>query len=495
MQIRGSHLSRKPEHATMDWMDVEISVDLINAARRHLHFLDNVDNVEKILNDKTLLELSIRRYEQLWFPLVDENRSTQIVAPIDIAWMWYCHMLCPLAYRRDCRLILRRTLNHSFIRSRDVIESTNNAIELWYGKYPKDGFNIIRNGEFIVPTRKIGKLSDNVSRLSIDLITVAKSQIHFCYQVALPHFRDKQYLETALKRYKQFLCMKREAVDQFLTPPVDILIMWFTHMCHPLEYATDTMKACGRVLENNIRIQVGSVTDKFRFATQETVKQWTSFSKESLVQPGTKFRARDTKTEISEMNTRDLKSCCVVEYKLNITHAELIGVSTKGRRFRVRMHLMHSDSSKDEIIILKASKRQRHWTFKSTVLYVTNIHCGLRVALTEDNNIMCLKGENTIAAGTVKLTPILEDMREQEKTLLMNIEMGEQLFDDNIKLRVQLDGKVEEARPLTCNLTLLESKEGFKDCILGAEELQRTFGRSALADNRKSHRCFFQTVK
>ena len=92
----------------MDWMDVEISLDLISAARKHLHFLDNVDNIERLLTRGDLLEHAIRRYEQLWFPLVDECRSIHIVAPIDIEWMWYCHMLRPLAYRRDCRHILRR---------------------------------------------------------------------------------------------------------------------------------------------------------------------------------------------------------------------------------------------------------------------------------------------------------------------------------------------------------------------------------------------------
>ena len=71
----------------MELMDIEISLDLISAARRHLRFLDNVDNIEKLLTNPELLELSFRRYEQLWFPLVDECRSEQIVPQIDIAWM------------------------------------------------------------------------------------------------------------------------------------------------------------------------------------------------------------------------------------------------------------------------------------------------------------------------------------------------------------------------------------------------------------------------
>ena len=474
-------------------MDVEISLDLVSAARKHLHFLDNIDNVEKLLNKDDLLEHAVRRYEQLWFPLVDEYRPNQIVAPIDIAWMWYCHMLRPLAYRRDCRRILRRTLNHSFIKSHDIIESTNNAIEVWYEKYPRDGFNTIRNGEYIKPSRKMGKITDATSRLSVELTEIAKAQINFCYQVALPHFRDKQFLETALRRYKQFLCLKRLNPDAFLTPPVDILLIWFTHMCYPVEYATDTMKACGRVLENNVRIQIGTIIEKFRSASHETHQRWTSVSKEALFQPGTKLRTRDTKLNIKDMILEDLKSCCVVVYKLAFSHAELVGLETKMQRFRVRLNQEHFDSSTDEVLILKGSKRQRLWNFKTTVSYVTSVHSGLRVSLTEDSKLLCLKGENTFASGTLKLTPILESMRVEEKPISLTIEMDSQT--DGSKLRVLLDGRIEDAQPITCNLTLINPEQEFTDTVIGVEQLQQTFGRSTLAENRRNHRCFYRTVK
>ena len=478
----------------MDWMDVEISLDLISAARKHLHFLDNVDNIERLLTRNDLLEHAIRRYEQLWFPLVDECRSIHIVAPIDIEWMWYCHMLRPLAYRRDCRHILRRTLNHSFTRSSDIIESTNNSIEAWYEKYPKDGFNTIRNGQYIVPSKNNGKLTNSPSRLSVNLAEIAKYQIHFCYQVALPHFRDKQFLETALQRYKQFLCLKKLHPDVYLTPPTDILLMWFTHMCYPKEYAIDTMRACGRVLENNVKIHIGIITDKFRFASQDTIQKWEGVSKENLIQPGTKLRARDTMFEIKEMKIEDLKSCCVVVYKLSFNHAELTGMSKNMRQFRVRLSQEHCGlSTKDEVLILKGSKRQRIWNFKTTISYVTNLHSGLHVALTKDSNILCLKAEHIFASGRLKLTPILESMKQEERYLSLELEMD--VPGQKSKFRLQLDGQIEERQPLTCNLMLLDETSGFRDRVLGGEQLQLTFGISTLTENRKNHRCFSQTVK
>ena len=411
----------------MGWMDIDISVDLISAAKRHLHFLDNVDNVEKLLTDNNLLELSVRRYEQLWLPLANEHRSEMIVPPVDIAWIWYCHMLNPLAYRRDCRLILQRTLNHTYVKTKDIIQCTNDTIELWYKKYPKDGFNIIRNDEFVVPSRKTGTITDAASKLSVNLTDTAKSQIHFCYQVALPHFRDKQFLGTALKRYKQFLFLKGLHQDEFLTPPVDIMLMWFTHMCHPKEYAQDTMKTCGRVLENNIRVQIGYITNKYRSASEKTIKHWTDEVKEDLIKSGTKLRARDTKGEINEMKIDELMTCCINLYKLSISRAELVGFPPKfRRRFTIRLQLEQTDSTPDEIIILKGSKRQKLWTFRKIVSYTTNSHCGIRVAFIENNRLLCLKSENTIFTGSLKLSPILERGWHEEKHQSLNIPMTAQ---------------------------------------------------------------------
>ena len=477
----------------MDWADVQISVDLVSAARKHLHFLDIVDNFEKILNNDDLLEHAVKRYAQLWLPLVDEHNTAQIVPPIDVAWMWYCHMLRPLVYRRDCRLILNRTLSHSFVKRRDIVDGTNRAIEIWYEKYPKDGYNIIRNGDYIPPSQKIGQLTDAAARLTVKLPVIAKSQMHFCYQVALPHFRDKQFLETALIRYKQFLCLKKLNPDAYLTPPVDILLMWYTHMCYPVEYAIDTMKVCGRVLENNVRMQIGTVTEKFRSASQQTCQSWSAVFKEPLFQPGTKLRVRDLRSKTSEMMLENLKSCCVVVYKLSLNHAELIGLPTKKRRIRVKLVQERFDSTTDEVLYLKGSKRRRLWGFRTAVSYITNIHSGLRGTLTQHSKLLCMKGENTLATGTLKLTPLLESIRKGQDTLLLNIEMD--ALKDESTPNLLIDGKIEHTKPEVCNLKLVNPNQGFEDTIMGPEQLLEHFGRSTLADNRRSHRCFFQTVK
>ena len=480
-------------YCRMDPADIQISLDLVSAARRHLYFLDNVDNFEKLLNNDSLLELAVQRYEQLWLPLVEEyGESLQIEPPTDVGWMWYCHMLRPLVYRRDCRLMLKRTLSHSFPRKSNLVDGINRAIELWYEKYPKDGYNTIRNEEFIATSRKIGKLRDTPSKLAVKLPVISKSQIHFCYQVSLPHYRDREFLQAALNRYKLFLCLKRQNPDAYLTPPIDIQLMWYTHMCYPLEYAIDTMKACGRVLENNLRIQIGSVTQAFRSANEETNKRWKTIANETLIKPGTKLRARETAMKIREMRFQDLKSCCVTIYKLSINYAELMGLPGKKRGLRVRLCLKHLDSSTEEVIVLKGSKRQRHWTFKKAFSYTTNIHDGMHVNISERRKLFCIEGVETLAMGTLKLTPLLESVGKGQENIMLEIEADAQVGD--AKLRLLVDGKVEETLPQICNLRLLNPDQDFTDTIMGRKQLLETFGRSTLADNRQSHRTFFRPL-
>ena len=50
------------------------------------------------------------------------------------------------------------------------------------------------------------------------------------FQVSLPHWRQRWFLERCLERYKQFLYLRREKPDAFLVPTFDIDLLWHSHM-------------------------------------------------------------------------------------------------------------------------------------------------------------------------------------------------------------------------------------------------------------------------
>lgn len=474
----------------MEWTEVEFSTNLVKSAFLHLCFLDKVDNLEKVLRGKAL-QHALMRYEQLWLPLANEQSSIEMVPPIDVHWLWYIHMLQPLAYRRDCRKLLKTTLDHYFQEESRHIPCTNNAIEVWYAAYPKEGYNIIRNGEYVQPRRNKGQINtEKPSKLSVDLVSLAETHMHFCYQVALPHFRDKKYLENAERRYKQFLCLKRIEPEEFLTPSVDILLMWYTHMCNPVAYANDLMKICGKVLDNTVKIKPALINDRFIVAREKTDELWRRISGEELVQPGTKLRSSECRKEIFPVTEEDLKECCVIVYRLYLAHDDLQNFPHKNTKLNLKIYrLNRQDSNWEEMVFLEGLKRI--WAFSSSFLYNTVQHKELMVVLSYTSKLRCLRGEHVVGSAPVDIKSHLEKMTPTERALSLDIDLTSEDDADGYKLHI--DGAVDQAIPMLCDLTL--QKESFMSQKLTTKELQRTWGHTGCPDTYKKneHSCFSAT--
>ena len=51
-----------------------------------------------------VMRKAIERYERYWLPLLTQHRGEAggalLAAPLDVAWAWWAHALCPLEYRR-----------------------------------------------------------------------------------------------------------------------------------------------------------------------------------------------------------------------------------------------------------------------------------------------------------------------------------------------------------------------------------------------------------
>jgi hypothetical protein len=63
-------------------------------------------HAEPLLAHEGVLRAAIRRYERLWLPLLAANGRRDgadgagLAAPLDVAWVWWCHSLAPLRYRQ-----------------------------------------------------------------------------------------------------------------------------------------------------------------------------------------------------------------------------------------------------------------------------------------------------------------------------------------------------------------------------------------------------------
>lgn len=51
-----------------------------------------------------VMRKAIERYERCWLPLLTQHSGkaggAMLAAPLDVAWAWWAHALCPLEYRK-----------------------------------------------------------------------------------------------------------------------------------------------------------------------------------------------------------------------------------------------------------------------------------------------------------------------------------------------------------------------------------------------------------
>ena len=151
------------------------------------------------------INLLIFRYEKYWLPLVGSlNRDypeAEISPPLDIYWIWHCHMLCPRAYTKDITNILGKQLDHRFPETQiEQQRFRKNAENLWRKTF-KDECSFYPVGNQSAPAYE--------SRISYNLEAAVLRQRDFFYNVSLPHFRDTGFLKNAVTRYKRFLNLKK----------------------------------------------------------------------------------------------------------------------------------------------------------------------------------------------------------------------------------------------------------------------------------------------
>ncbi len=84
---------------------------LIQGAIYQLDFIHEV-NYYTLLYGGKILENAIRRYEELWLPLVADVGDLVVYPSLDVHWVWHCHMLAPLAYEKDCTRLVDRIPDH-----------------------------------------------------------------------------------------------------------------------------------------------------------------------------------------------------------------------------------------------------------------------------------------------------------------------------------------------------------------------------------------------
>ena len=292
----------KPE--TMDF-----SVHLPIQACNQLDFLEMVDKVPE-LKQPHVLARSVYRYEKYWLPLAAAHPDERLSAPLDIEWVWHCHMLSPRAYERDCQEIVQTVVDHTLKSKTDYEKALTKSRQLWMQRYQKEEepFSIDYCGE---------KGHVYESKITYNIIEAASRQKAFYYHVSLPHYRDTKFLETSLERYKKFLHLKQELPDEFIVPCYDIDLIWHSHQLNPRVYKTDMMTYIGHLFNHDDTVTDRREGSKLYNADMKTREHWRNMYNESFATFGAMYRGpppegvlyRISTEETSGYSTRQIAVC------------------------------------------------------------------------------------------------------------------------------------------------------------------------------------------
>ena len=294
---------------------LESDIDLVAAGQAEYDFLRMVDK-NPSLYCLPVLQNALYRYETYWLPLCRDHATEYLPAPLDVEWVWHCHMLNPYAYRKDCQTIVSKVVDHKpYMLRQNFI---NRSRDYWQTKYPDVPFDVNLKEGNPVPL-----MVDYIRQSSYDIVDAAQRQRVFNYNSSLPHFRDTKFLKEAVKRYKIMLAIKRDNSKAFVVPCYDNDLIWHTHQQHVTIYKNDTSIILGSMLDHDDSTSDRSPGSELQKSSNQTRQLWRNAGMKFGV-PGAMYRGEPPFPLVVDLvpnqyfaNQVILSTLSVILYRLN----------------------------------------------------------------------------------------------------------------------------------------------------------------------------------
>lgn len=268
-----------------DYKEINFSVDLIESALNQIDFLQDVDSL-KILYSGDLLHRAIYRYETYWLPLCAKIKANgdnyrNFYPPLDVAWVWHCHLLSPTDYIEDCERLTGFIIDNVCLNREERKRKQEKTIGIW-----EKTFNISYDYLDENPIGDKRQFQSFKSRISYNLYEASNRQKSFYYQVSLSHFKNRNFLAIGLERYKKFLYLKKMNPSAFVVPCYAIDIIWHTHQLYPKPYANDTTSILGHVFPHDDTVNDRTPGSKLCTSDAITRDLWAKTFNEKYFMPG-----------------------------------------------------------------------------------------------------------------------------------------------------------------------------------------------------------------
>ncbi|GAQ39642.1 hypothetical protein AtubIFM56815_007913 [Aspergillus tubingensis] len=212
----------------------------------------------------------------------DGNNETLILPPVDILMVWHAFLLNPSDYKEFCtsrQLDRIQRVSFPWVVIHDCINPTNWSYTLpspntqWLGSTASITTNpLVTLTDTISGTQSTPDQQNQERRPSISpenealLHNVLRQmnfidQMHDCLWISYPDAED--ILETARKRYNNFVELFRLHPGVMLVPTLDIDLVWHTHLCSAARYRGFMMERVGRFINHDDKLGKGALDDGF----------------------------------------------------------------------------------------------------------------------------------------------------------------------------------------------------------------------------------------
>jgi hypothetical protein len=294
------------------------SLDLVALSESHRQFLQYVHDLGVT---RRVTTESLRRYRELWLPLValsyDEQNdgmkqereqfNHHLLPPPDVAWLWHCHRLAPVIYQKFLQeeFSVPKIQNETNAPSSSSPPSSGSILDLndpqpqvafstaeesnaftlrwWTRTYPDEPFFLSETADekaaVSEPHAPVGAVESTLR--GFDLLASASRQADLLWQVSSPELGTKSSLKKAVQEYHKFLRLNRlkktmNRTSSFpLIPTMAIDLVWHTHMTASLAlYQKDCITICGSPMDHDDTFTDRSAGGELDVSFQKTAKLW-----------------------------------------------------------------------------------------------------------------------------------------------------------------------------------------------------------------------------
>jgi len=260
------------------------SCDLVTNAQRHKTFLATLHLSGTTLHPPSLE--SLRRYSELWLPLVAAQKSTNfdyeaLIPPKDIAWLWHCHRLAPARYEKYSVQRFGKLLEASNPFTCQISHMPHDdetfkraclfTHERWCKQYPDEPFDEIPIAYIEQNHEDLTRSQKELIHEGFNLLESCSRQSSFLWQVSGDRFNDVEFLHQGADKYYKFLQLKgtSKGRSMIIIPTYQIDLMWHTHILSSISKYNDdcrTIIGCSMNHDDSLtdRVEGGTLDVSFR---------------------------------------------------------------------------------------------------------------------------------------------------------------------------------------------------------------------------------------